>query len=136
MDNYDKEVEYQRKATHISEVMQTDESPEMTPTGSQVPQTIIHNHYHSAAEQAPVRSERPTASRSTHGWVWMVIAVVAIIVICIGFYSLTGQTAKLNGSVQEQTSAIREQTGVLGSIRDGISSIAKSIQEAIIRFFK
>jgi cell division protein FtsL len=130
MDNYEKEVEVQRRDTHTSEVMQTNAAPlEYQPT----PTTVIHNHYHSDA--APIRSVQPTTSRSSQSWVWIVIAVVAIIVICIGLYSLTGQTAKLNGSVQEQTTAIKEQTGVLGSIRDGISSMVKSIQEAIIRFF-
>jgi hypothetical protein len=135
MNNYEKETEYQRRDTHTSEVLKTNGDPNTAPVESQVPPTIIHNHYHSDSVQTPVRGE-PVAARRSQNWVWLVIAVVAIIVVCIGFYSLTGQTARLNGSVQEQTSAIREQTGVLGGIREGINSIARSIQEAIIRFFK
>jgi cell division protein FtsL len=132
MDNYDKRLEDQRVLD--PEPMETINTVSHTTEG-QPPGGVIHNHYHYEQTPNQTPSEQAVRSRNSQGRVWLVIAIIAIIIVCIGFYSLTGQTAKISGSVQDQTSAIREQTGVLGSIRDNLSSIAQSIREAIIRFF-
>jgi uncharacterized protein HemX len=132
MDNNDKRLEDQRELD--PEPMETINTVSDT-TESHPPGGVIHNHYHYEQTPSQIPSEQAVRSRNSQGRVWLVLAIIAIIIVCIGFYSLTGQTAKISNSVQDQTSAIREQTGVLGSIRDNLSSIAQSIREAIIRFF-
>jgi cell division protein FtsL len=133
MDNSDKHLEEERvidpqPMDPVNTVTQT--------TDSQVPPGgVVHNHFHIQQTPDTLRSDQAVRTRSSHGWVWMVIAIVAIIIVFIGFYSLTGQTARINGSIQDNTAAIRDQTGVLGSIRDSLSAISQSIREAIIRFF-
>jgi hypothetical protein len=132
MDNYDKRLEEERLVD--PQPMETERTVTTT-TDGYVPGGVVHNHFHIQQTPDTLRSDQAVRTRSSHGWAWMVIAIVAIIIVFIGFYSLTGQTARINGSVQDNTAAIRDQTGVLGSIRDSLSSISQSIREAIIRFF-
>jgi hypothetical protein len=139
MANYEKRLEDQRPDPQLDpkldpQPMETVNTVTQTTEG-QVPGGVVHNHFHYEQMPSQTPSDKAVRSRNPQGWVWMVIAIIAIVIICIGFYSLTGQTAKINGSVQDQTSAIRDQTGVLGSIRDNLSAISQSIREAIIRFF-
>jgi hypothetical protein len=133
MDNYEKRLEEERLAD--PQPMETVNTVTQTTTDGPVPGGVVHNHFHIQQNPETLRSDQAVRTRSSQGWVWMVIAVIAIVILFIGFYSLTGQTAKINGSVQDNTAAIRDQTGVLGSIRDSLSSISQSIREAIIRFF-
>jgi hypothetical protein len=135
MNNYEKRLEDERPDPQLdAQPMETVNTVTHTTEGP-VPGGVVHNHFHYEQMPSQSRSDQAGRSRNPQGWVWMVVAVIAIVIICIGFYSLTGQTARINGSVQDQTSAIREQTGVLGSIRDNLSAISQSIREAIIRFF-
>jgi hypothetical protein len=133
MDNYDKRLEEERLVD--PQPMETEHT--VTQKTTEVPGGVVHNHFH-IQQTTPdnlSRSDQAVRTRSSQGWVWMVIAIIAIVIVFIGFYSLTGQTAKINGSIQDNTAAVRDQTGVLGSIRDSLSSISQSIREAIIRFF-
>ncbi|SEC24681.1 hypothetical protein [Paenibacillus sp. GP183] len=132
MENHDKRLEEERLVD--PQPLETEHT--VTQKTTEVPGGVVHNHFH--IQQTPdtlSRSDQAARTRSSHGWVWMVIAIIAIVIVFIGFYSLTGQTARINGSIQDNTAAVREQTGVLGSIRDSLSSISQSIREAIIRFF-
>jgi hypothetical protein len=134
MDNHDKRTEEERLVD--PQPMETVNTVTQRTTDGQVPGGVVHNHFH--IQQTPdtlSRSDQAVRTRNSYGWVWMVIALVAIVIVFIGFYSLTGQTARINGSIQDNTAAVRDQTGVLGSIRDTLSSISQSIREAIIRFF-
>jgi hypothetical protein len=134
MENHDKRLEEERPVD--PQPMETVNTVTRTTTDGHVPGGVVHNHFHiQQTPDTPLRSDQAVRTRSSHGWVWMVIAIIAIVIVFIGFYSLTGQTARINGSIQDNTAAIRDQTGVLGSIRDTLSSISQSIREAIIRFF-
>jgi hypothetical protein len=134
MDNYDKRLEEERLVD--PQPVETVNTVTQTTTDGNVPGGVVHNHFHIQQNpDTPLRSDQAVRTRSSYGWVWFVIAIIAIVIVFIGFYSLTGQTARINGSIQDNTAAVREQTGVLGSIRDTLSSISQSIREAIIRFF-
>jgi hypothetical protein len=134
MENHDKRLEEERLVD--PQPMETVSTVTQKTTEEHVPGGVVHNHFHfQQTPDTPMRSDQAVRNRSSHGWVWMVIALIAIVIVFIGFYSLTGQTARINGSIQDNTAAIKDQTGVLGSIRDTLSSISQSIREAIIRFF-
>lgn len=81
-------------------------------------------------ELGPRVNKKPWYSQ---GWLWLIVAVAGIAFIYLGFSGLIREAVNMNASIQGQTAAIREQTGVLGSIKDNLNQITLAIKDAVIQ---
>jgi hypothetical protein len=91
---------------------------------------------HSNNQAQPQQELGPRVKKKSwynQGWLWLIVAVAGIAIIYMGFSGLTRETVNMNAYIQGQTTAIREQTGVLGSIKDSLNQITLAIKDAVIQ---
>ncbi|PYI52570.1 hypothetical protein [Paenibacillus flagellatus] len=67
------------------------------------------------------------------GWLWMIVAFAALIVLVAGFMNMSQQAGQIADAVNGQTEAIREQTGALGSIEAGLDRINETVRDGFDR---
>ncbi|MBP1934501.1 methyl-accepting chemotaxis protein [Ammoniphilus resinae] len=83
-----------------------------------------HPEQHPPAEQV----KKPWYNQ---GWVWLIIAVVGIGVLFFGFSGLTDQMTEINQSIQDNTSAIQEQSFILSDIKQEIQQLIVLIKDSV-----
>ncbi|UUZ82381.1 hypothetical protein LJK88_49785 [Paenibacillus sp. P26] len=89
-------------------------------------------------EEAAGRTVRRRRPWYNQGWVWSLVTLLVTGPLLAGLLLLADQVGRVSGALQEQTGVLREQNGLLVSIRDhlaglesGVRHVAGMIREAL-----
>ncbi|CAG7653252.1 hypothetical protein ACFQI7_30715 [Paenibacillus allorhizosphaerae] len=90
---------------------------------------------------APLPAEtEPRRGKPWHsqGWLWLIVAVIAIGVMGAGLLMLAGEIGGIRSAIHEQTDVIREQNGLLNDLSAGldrltaaVSRVAEAVRDAV-----
>jgi hypothetical protein len=75
--------------------------------------------------------EKASSSQTVWRWIWLLVALGAIVVIYLLLSSAIHELAGVNHSIQDQTGAIREQNQILSGIKDSVNSLILAIKDAV-----
>ncbi|MCC2685831.1 MAG: hypothetical protein K0R75_2730 [Paenibacillaceae bacterium] len=77
-------------------------------------------------EKAPAQS-----SQTAWRWIWLIVALGAIVVIYLLLNNAIHELAGVNHSIQDQTGAIKEQNQILSGIKDSMNNLIVAIKDAV-----
>jgi len=86
---------------------------------------------HHPEQQPPAEQEQVKKPWYNQGWVWLIIAVVSIGVLFFGFSGLMDQMTEINQSIQDNTSAVQEQSFILSDIKQEIQQLIVLIKDSV-----
>ncbi len=83
-----------------------------------------------------IQIEQPTQPQQRQqsgppGWLWVVIAIIALIVAIVAVAFVVGAIQGVTGAIHQQTGQLAQQTQVLGQISRGLNTLIHVIQQAV-----